>query len=771
MSSLPDHVIYNTLRDKIIQDKAPEFNTFSVDFINNSIPNNTLEEFLKFISTEHFTNLIILVLKEKDLITKESAFINYILSPLSPDSNRLEEDKIKSFLYNKLSFIIFKYIIDYYKNEAILKDAKRKKFPEDRREDAFNHDHNSKFLRINDRPRQRGTSDQSRSTFNRNDDRITSRERYLLDKLDTLVEIIKPKNIQPISNTTTTIEDMSHITQLQGKINELEATLQRVVSNQTTNTQGQIAGTSQGTGISQGASTYNTGNTMEMGMGNEPINSPSLGQTSWLDNKKSHQSHANAPVKAFKEVLKIVEPDIAAPSQHMEIEINDGNTTTVCSVMNQATGFNQVGIGNPRSCRGYGANNDWVAKLRGRMASSNAKSNRDEKLTSKRKLRMGKRLSDIATLFTASMKVDSPSFSESNSILESSSIPLNLGTSYGSKSTIGKVVTKQPSLVGVEQSIQPGQSTMMDFDTFNMFYDITPYIKALEECAAIDRQWINNMPTPPPIVVSTCKPEDFPPVPTHIPVMWPKIPTHVYQYSKTADCLEAAIEARFSVSSSDDNKFASMAIQLQGNDHKLSALKVINDNITNYILSSDIENTGNGKLKSLNSDYFGLIDKYQNYILSFDNQIILVVGTPVTILLYIAEYATTLAVFSASFSLMSVLIKPVLNNMSNELKVALTPAKNIALTGLSLYSDIFLLLSLIKAFIHFDLWFGARIGFIICLKYNINSPTIFNKLISSSNNNPMITRTIINKSVLDNYEIYKTKNVYELTYMNNIGLE
>lgn len=213
------------------------------------------------------------------------------------------------------------------------------------------------------------------------------------------------------------------------------------------------------------------------------------------------------------------------------------------------------------------------------------------------------------------------------------------------------------------------------------------------------------------------------------------------------------------------------AIQLQGNDHKLSALKVINDNITNYILSSDIENTGNGKLKSLNSDYFGLIDKYQNYILSFDNQIILVVGTPVTILLYIAEYATTLAVFSASFSLMSVLIKPVLNNMSNELKVALTPAKNIALTGLSLYSDIFLLLSLIKAFIHFDLWFGARIGFIICLKYNINSPTIFNKLISSSNNNPMITRTIINKSVLDNYEIYKTKNVYELTYMNNIGLE
>jgi hypothetical protein len=217
-------------------------------------------------------------------------------------------------------------------------------------------------------------------------------------------------------------------------------------------------------------------------------------------------------------------------------------------------------------------------------------------------------------------------------------------------------------------------------------------------------------------------------------------------------CFSSPILAKFDVDV-EEKPFASISLQVQMEQYN-QGVNIITNYVNNYIFSSDIQNAAPNKLKSLNSDYFGFIDNYQNFILSLS---LLVAGTPVTVVLYVAEYIMTLAALSASFTVISALCKPILNSMSAEMRLGLAPVKDGALAALSIYSDIFLTLSLIKAIVHADLWFGMRVGFLLSLKYS-----------SSIGDSFLLNDT--EPEYLKNYYIYKKTNVKELTYMYNIGL-
>lgn len=133
-----------------------------------------------------------------------------------------------------------------------------------------------------------------------------------------------------------------------------------------------------------------------------------------------------------------------------------------------------------------------------------------------------------------------------------------------------------------------------------------------------------------------------------------------------------------------------------------------------------VEESNFYKIRSLYSDYFGFIDRYQKMLLSFNNLSVFYIGSVFTVSLYIMEFITVLVLLN--------IFTKVITNLFNQIDIALHPQyKNVIYPYLEilsksiyLYTNIVFIILFAKALYNHDLWLIIRLLIICSIKYEKN---------------------------------------------------
>ena len=246
-------------------------------------------------------------------------------------------------------------------------------------------------------------------------------------------------------------------------------------------------------------------------------------------------------------------------------------------VSEQAVGYRQIGIGNPQSCRRPSLNEAFFSSLANYMASSS--------------------------------KVATPGCKKTLSLTElgvggkvTGSQGLSLQEIKGEEPTLNKVVTPLKSdLVILRERLNEAIAE-------GKYLRCRSFQLTESQIGSIETDWADTLPSAPEINMPICKARDFPAVPAHTVTVGPEV----------ADSAQVALSYQNDKSftyQKDGNDFASISLQIGMEETNYLIIDIISNNIRMYICSTDIQNPGYDKLKSLNSDYFGIIkNTYNNRI-------------------------------------------------------------------------------------------------------------------------------------------------------------
>lgn len=190
-------------------------------------------------------------------------------------------------------------------------------------------------------------------------------------------------------------------------------------------------------------------------------------------------------------------------------------------------------------------------------------------------------------------------------------------------------------------------------------------------------------------------------------------------------------------------------------------ITLIFNKVQNFIFIYELDRDNSLKIQSLYSDYFHIINYYQTFLLQFNNQIIIFIGSAITGLLYVIEFMFLLGLISFISNKVYLLANKFYTKLPNKMQLIVNPYLKVLYSSFQIYTELILTLVLIKSIIHGDVWLFLRIFFLFIIKYR----TYLKKI-----NLYVDEFTQLNKGINFNNNIYTCINVKESCYVFNIGV-
>lgn len=245
---------------------------------------------------------------------------------------------------------------------------------------------------------------------------------------------------------------------------------------------------------------------------------------------------------------------------------------------------------------------------------------------------------------------------------------------------------------------------------------------------------------------------NVPPVPESFIQMdeFPNVPPVPESFKIVNGCLEERL-IMLPMPNTPTHKIKNQLCSLRLFDEsKENFIDSFNKRLNTYIYNDyDIIHNESFIISSFYSDYFGIINRYQYYLLAFNNCYICYLGSTITVAMYIIEFLASIVMCMMVGKLLTQLSSKVCTYIPTHVQDLLTPYANCTKLILSYYCDLFLIIVLYKGFIFYDVWLVLRI---LALLYLKNYIYITNFFINYKKNylyniNPQLNTSLLNIGV------------------------